>query len=160
MVSFVSPLAHPSNARAAGALQRRSEWRARMTEPMQILPTLRTPDGTGLGTVRHVGANIVKLFGERIQLEGAAHQQLWIDRLTSLNTDGFAYAGNVFVAIRITDGGIGEEIPFVVGMKVEMQGMYIPANEATPGVNDPGLPVLHFTHKPVGFVMYDGVTYS
>lgn len=122
--------------------------------------TLRNPDGTGIGTVRHVGANIVKLFGEHIQLGGAAHQQLWIDRLTSLNQDGFSYPGNVFVAIRITDGGIGQEIPFEVGRKVEMQGMFIPADQATPGTNDPGLPVLHFTHKPVGFVVYDGTTYD
>ncbi|MCQ8276851.1 hypothetical protein NFI95_00100 [Acetobacteraceae bacterium KSS8] len=121
---------------------------------------LRDQDGGGRGTLRHVGANIVKLFGEQVDIQGAAHQQLWIDRLTSLNQDGFAYAGNVFVAIRITDGGIGREIPFEVGRKVEMQGMFIPADEATAGTNDPGLPVLHFTHRPVGFVVYDGVTYD
>ena len=123
-------------------------------------PELRNPDGTGKGTVRHVAATVVRLFGERIELAGAAHQQLWIDQLSSLNGDGFSYAGDVFVAIRVTDGGIGQEIPFVVATKVEMQGLFIPADEATQGVNDPGLPVLHFTHRPVGFVVYDGKTYA
>ncbi len=131
------------------------------TTPIQPQPLqLRNPDGTGKGTLRHVSATIVKLFGEHIQLAGAAHQQLWIDQLNSLDQDGFAYAGNVFVAIRLTDGGIGAAIPFVAGTGVEMQGMFIPADQATPGANDPGLPVLHFTHKPVGFVVYDGKTYS
>ena len=128
--------------------------------PHSALPELRNPDGTGKGTVRHVGASIVRLFGERIQLAGAAHQQLWIDQLASLDGDGFSYAGDVFVAIRITDGGIGQEIPFVVGTGVAMQGLFIPAEAATPGANDPGLPVLHFTHRPVGFVVYDGKTYD
>jgi hypothetical protein len=121
---------------------------------------LRNPDGTGLGTLRHVSATVVKLFGERIQLADAQHQQLWIDKLSSLNGDGFSYAGNVFVAIRITEGGIGQEIPFVANTPVEMQGMFITAAEATPGTNDPGLPVLHFTHDPVGFVIYEGKTYK
>lgn len=131
--------------------------------PTTLLPMiLRTPDGTGtgLGTKRHVSATVVQLFGEHLQAEGAAHQQLWINALTSLDRDGFSCPGNVFVAIRITEGGIGQEIPFVVGTPVEMQGMFIPADQAAPGTNDPGLPVLHFTHKPVGFVVYDGVTYA
>lgn len=121
---------------------------------------LRHPDGTGIGTVRHVSATVVRLFGTRVRIAAAEHQQIWIDGLASLNGDGFAYAGNVFVAIRITDGGIGQDIPFVVGTPVEMQGMFIPADVATPGTNDPGLPVLHFTHAPAGFVVYDGKKYS
>ena len=131
-----------------------------MTEPPQSSPLiLRNPDNSGRGTKVHVSATVAKLFGERLQAEGAEHQQLWIDRLTSLDGDGFSYAGDVFVAIRITEGGIGEEIPFVAGTPVELQGMFIPADQATAGTNDPGLPVLHFTHSPVGFVVYDGKTY-
>lgn len=121
---------------------------------------LRNPDGSGLGTLVHVSATVVKLFTQRIQAANAQHQQLWIDNLASLNGDGFGYVGNVFVAIRITDGGIGREIPFVVGTPVELQGMFIPADQTTAGTNDPSLPVLHFTHKPVGFVIYDGTTYA
>ena len=133
-----------------------------MTElPPQPSPLiLRNADGSGRGTKVHVSATVVKLFGERLAIEDAEHQQLWIDRLTSLDGDGFSYAGNVFVAIRITEGGIGEEIPFVADTPVELQGMFIAADQATPGTNDPGLPVLHFTHSPVGFVVYDGRTYQ
>ena len=129
-----------------------------MTEPTQFL-VLRRPDGSGRGTTVHVSATVAKLFGERLRAEEAAHQQLWIDQLESLDGDGFSYAGDVFVAIRITEGGIGQEIPFVANTPVELQGMFIPAAEATAGTNDPGLPVLHFTHSPVGFVVYDGKTY-
>lgn len=130
-----------------------------LTDQMPNL-VLRNPDGTGAGTLRHVSATVVKLFGDRVRVADAEHQQLWIDSLTSLNGDGFSYAGNVFVAIRITDGGIGQDIPFQPGTPVELQGMFIPAAQATAGVNDPGLPVLHFTHSPVGFVIYDGKTYK
>ena len=131
-----------------------------MTDQILHKLTLRNPDGTGIGTKVHVTANVVQLFGERLVAESAQHQQLWIDKLTSLDSDGFSYAGNVFVAIRVTDGGIGQDIPFVVNTPVELQGMFITAAEATAGVNDPGLPVLHFTHSPVGFVVYDGKTYK
>ncbi len=131
-----------------------------MTDPIrpQFL-VLRNPDGSGRGTTVHVSATVAKLFGDRLRAEEAEHQQLWIDRLVSLDGDGFSYAGDVFVAIRITEGGIGREIPFVVDTPVALQGMFIPAGQATPGLNDPGLPVLHFTHSPVGFVVYDGTTY-
>lgn len=120
---------------------------------------LRNADGSGRGTLVHVSAQVARLFGERLRAEGAEHQQLWVRNLVSLDGDGFGYPGDVFVAIRITEGGIGKEIPFVADTPVELQGMFIPAAEATPGGNDPGLPVLHFTHAPVGFVVYDGVTY-
>ncbi len=121
---------------------------------------LRRPDGSPRGTLRHVSAVVARLFAEHAILDQAEHQQLWIDNLVSLDADGFGYAGDVFVAIRITDGGIGAEIPFVVGTPVELQGQFIPAAEATPGQDDPGLPVLHFTHAPDGFVVYDGHTYQ
>jgi hypothetical protein len=39
-------------------------------------------------------------------------------------------------------------------------GRLWPADEATAGADDPGLPVLHFTHRPVGFVRYDGEEYE
>ena len=131
-----------------------------MTDQTPTPLVLRRPDGSGIGTLRHVSATVVRLFGERMRAAGAEHQQLWIDGLASLNGDGFSYAGNVFVAIRITDGGIGAEIPFVANTPVELQGMFIPADQATAGTNDPGLPVLHFTHSPVGFVVYGGKTYK
>ena len=59
-----------------------------------------------------------------------------------------------YVGIRAT------EIVFQDGTPVEMQGDWIPADEATAGEDDPGLPVLHFTHRPVGFVRYEGEQYE
>ena len=48
------------------------------------------------------------------------------------------------------------------GEPIELQGEYIPIASAYPtdDNSDPVLPVLHFTHHPVGYVMYKGVHYS
>jgi hypothetical protein len=120
---------------------------------------LRNPDGSGRGEVRHVNASIAQVFPDRYNHDGAEHQHVWIDQLQALD-DGSGYAGNVFVAIRITEGGIGRDIPFEQGRPVEMQGDWIPADQARASEDDPGLPVLHFTHRPVGFVRYDGTEYD
>jgi hypothetical protein len=120
---------------------------------------LRNSDGSGRGTRRHVQATVSRVFPDRYDHDGAEHQHIWIDRLEAL--DGEAdYAGDVFVAVRVTNGGVGEDIPFEEGTPVEMQGEWIPAEEATAGQDDPNLPVLHFTHRPVGFVVYEGETYE
>jgi hypothetical protein len=120
---------------------------------------LRNQDGSGRGTLRHVSAVITRVFPDRYAHDGAEHQHVWIGQITALD-GGADYAGNVFVAIRVTEGGVGEDIPFQENHQVEMQGDWIPANEATAGQDDPGLPVLHFTHKPVGFVRYEGKEYA
>lgn len=120
---------------------------------------LRKSDGSGRGDVRHVSAQVSRVFPDRYNHDGAEHQHIWIDRVNALD-GGAGYAGNVFVAIRITEGGVGRDIPFAVGAPVEMQGDWIPADEATAGEDDPGLPVLHFTHRPVGFVRYAGEEYD
>jgi hypothetical protein len=120
---------------------------------------LRKPDGTPNGVLRHVSAVISRLFSDRYSHDGAEHQHVWIDQLHALDGGG-DYAGNVFVAIRTTPDGIGRDIPFQQGRPVEVQGDWIPANQATAGPDDPGLPVLHFTHRPVGFVRYEGEEYE
>src|ERR1700745_2514518 len=114
---------------------------------------LRNADGSGRGEVRHVSATVSRVFPDRYNHDGAEHQHIWIDQLQALD-GGADYSGNVFVAIRITEGGVGEDIPFEEGQPVEMQGDWIPAGQATAGQDDPGLPVLHFTHPPVWFVIY------
>jgi len=43
------------------------------------------------------------------------------------------YAGNMFVPILVTQGGIGGDLPFKVGKPVEIHGMFIAADEADPG---------------------------
>lgn len=120
---------------------------------------LRNSDGSGRGEVRHVRAVVSKVFPDRYNHDGAEHQHLWIDQLRALD-GGSDYADNVFVAIRVTEGGIGRDIAFVQGRPVEMQGDWISASQATAGKDDPHLPVLHFTHRPVGFVRYDGTEYA
>ena len=100
-----------------------------------------------------------RVFPDRVSHDGAEHQHIWIDDLQALD-GGDGLAGNVFVAIRVTEGGIGTDIPFKVDTPVEIQGMFIPADQAEPGQDNAGLPVLHFTHRPVGFVKYEGETYE
>jgi hypothetical protein len=120
---------------------------------------LRTPDGEGKGVKRHVKAIVSKVFPDRYDHDGAEHQHIWIGDVQPLD-GGAAVDGDVFVAIRVTDGGVGADIPFEVGAPVEMQGMLIPADEAYPGPDNNRMPVLHFTHRPVGFVTYGGKTYE
>ena len=120
---------------------------------------LRESNGSGRGEKRRVAANVSKVFPDRVSHDGAEHQHIWIDGLRALD-GGADHAGNVLVAIRVTEGGIGTDIPFEVDAPVELQGMLIPADEAEPGADDPGLPVLHFTHRPVGFVIYGGKEYQ
>ena len=121
---------------------------------------LRHPDGSARGTKRHVSATVVRVFlGDRISTDGAEHQHIWIDDLRALD-DGSGYTADVFVAIRITNGGIGEDIPFQVDTQVELQGMFIPALEADPGPDNPHLAVMHFVHAPVGFIRYEGKMYD
>ncbi len=120
---------------------------------------LRNPDGSGRGEKRHVSATVSRVFPDRVSHDGAEHQHIWIDALQALD-GGADYDDDVFVAIRVTEGGIGTDIPFEQGTSVEMQGLLIPAARAEPGPDNEGLPVLHFTHRPVGFVKYEGETYE
>lgn len=120
---------------------------------------LRNSDGSGRGTKRHVSAMVSRVFPDRVAHDGAEHQHIWIDSLKALD-GGEDYAGEVFVAIRVTEGGVGTDIPFEDDTPVEMQGMFIPADQADPGQDNEGLPVLHFTHAPVGFIEYEGRTYE
>lgn len=121
---------------------------------------LRNPDGSGRGQERHIEAMVAKVFPDTPVHDGAAHQHIWIDQVKAL--DGLApIDGRVFVAVRVGDSeGINGEIPFKVDTPVELQGMFIPADQADPGQDNPGLPVMHFTHHPIGFVEYEGKRYA
>jgi hypothetical protein len=63
---------------------------------------LRTPEGAGKGLTRHVAATVSRVFPDRYDHDGAEHQHIWIDDLQPLD-DGSSYAGDVFVAIRVTE---------------------------------------------------------
>jgi hypothetical protein len=80
---------------------------------------LRKPNGDGKGVKRHVKATISKVFPDRYDHDGAEHQHVWIADLRPLD-DGGPYEGNVFVAIRVTNGGVGQDIPFAVGAPVRV----------------------------------------
>ncbi|WAH42137.1 S53 family peptidase [Alicyclobacillus fastidiosus] len=70
--------------------------------------------------------------------------------------------GYAFVAIRYGDDeGLQGPIPGLqAGHSIELQGEYIPQNDTYPSVGNPGDPVIHFVHHPIGFVVYEGRTYE
>ena len=70
---------------------------------------LRNEDGSGRGEKRHVSATVSRVFPNRVAHDGAEHQHIWINALTALD-GGADEAGDVFVAIRVTEGGIGQNI--------------------------------------------------
>jgi hypothetical protein len=115
--------------------------------------------------VAHVQAVIVKYEGIVKDHSGAEHQHLLIriEKVLSVKGgDPSMVVGEVFVATRFGDGmGLSQPIPDLQeGQSIEMQGEYIDKNHAYPSVGNPGDAVLHFTHHPVGFVKYHGVTYQ
>ncbi|MFM0075446.1 hypothetical protein PQQ86_30270 [Paraburkholderia sediminicola] len=97
----------------------------------------------------------------------AEHQQfvIKIDKVVKFDGGTQNLVGTeVFVAVRYGDSeGLAQEIPGLqVGQPIEAQGEYIAEASAYPTAdnNNPVLPVLHFTHHPVGYVLYQGHTYS
>lgn len=72
-----------------------------------------------------------------------------------------AIKSQAFVAIRYGDSeGLPQPISgLAAGEPIELQGEYIPQNDAYPGVGNPGDPVIHFTHHPLGFIQYHGDIY-
>ncbi len=67
-----------------------------------------------------------------------------------------------FVAIRYGDSlGLPKPIPDLKeGADIEMQGEYIDRKHASKSRDNPGDPVLHFTHHPLGYVVYEGHKYE
>jgi hypothetical protein len=69
---------------------------------------------------------------------------------------------DIFVVIRFGDQlGLPEPIKGLAeGEAIELQGEYIDENHVIAGPdNQQRLPVLHFTHRPVGFIIYKGTEY-
>ena len=65
---------------------------------------------------------VSKVFPDRVSRDGAEHQHIWIDDLQAPD-GGLDCAGNVFVAIRVTEGGIGTDIPFEVISKAQVMAL-------------------------------------
>jgi hypothetical protein len=97
----------------------------------------------------------------------AEHQQFVVKIEKVLKFEGGTQnlvGTEVFLAVRFGDSeGLKQPIPGLqVGQPIEAQGEYIPEASAYPTADNsnPILPVLHFTHHPVGFVLYHGKTYN
>jgi hypothetical protein len=132
----------------------------------QILPHHRYVHSLG-APLACVQGTISKVFPSPDNHHGANHQHLVIKIDKVLKFDGGTQdlAGTeVFVAVRFGDNeGLAEEIPGLrAGQPIEAQGEYIPEASAYPTEDNsnPVLPVLHFTHHPVGYVRYAGQYYS
>ncbi|KEQ21787.1 hypothetical protein ET33_33645 [Paenibacillus tyrfis] len=117
--------------------------------------------------VVHVKATIIKVFPDR-ERSGAMHQHfdVKINELISIKgADASLVDKNseTFVAIRYGDNlGLPEPINGITeGQEIELQGEYIDHNHAYPTEdNREKYPVIHFTHRPVGFVVYQGKEYQ
>lgn len=132
----------------------------------QILPHHRYVHSLG-APLACVQGTISKVFASPDNHHGANHQHMVIKIDKVLKFEGGTQnlvGTEVFVAVRFGDSeGLSEEIPGLqAGQPIEVQGEYIPEASAYPtdDNSDPVLPVLHFTHHPVGYVRYAGQYYS
>jgi hypothetical protein len=116
------------------------------------------------GPVVHVKAVIKKMENDA-EGAGAMHQHFLVHQIQVLDirgADPSLVTDEAFVAIRYGDEeGLSRPIEGLAeGEPIELQGEYIDANHAYPSVGNPGDAVIHFTHHPVGFVVYHGVRYD
>jgi hypothetical protein len=112
----------------------------------------------------HVKATI-KTVEPDVHVYGASHYHLLINRIQVLDIEGAdpsLVSDEAFCAIRYGDDlGISEPISGLLqGKPIELQGEYIDENHVYPSIGNPGDPVIHFTHHPVGFVIYEGRRYE
>ncbi len=117
--------------------------------------------------VVHVKAQITKVLPDA-KAKGAMHHHLFVQITDLLQIRGadssiIDMQKETFVAIRYGDHlGIKQPIPdLAVGQPIELQGEYVDENHVylTPD-NREGDPVIHFTHSPVGYVIYEGKEYQ
>lgn len=95
---------------------------------------------------------------------GAKHQifTLEVDEVVAAPVRMGLRAGDrIYVAVRHGEGGIEHPIPMLrEGESVELCGAYIPPHEAYDRDGDDRLGVIHFTHRPLGWVRYHGRLYE
>ncbi|MBV9389751.1 MAG: hypothetical protein JOZ78_25290 [Chroococcidiopsidaceae cyanobacterium CP_BM_ER_R8_30] len=112
------------------------------------------------GPLIRVVGNIEKVFPSSDNHNGANHQHLILNNITVEYSEGMPsdlqVSDEIFVAVRFGDDeGLVDPVPFEAGKKTRIQGEYIDSAEAYPTADNPSrLPVLHFTHHPVGFVEF------
>jgi uncharacterized protein YqgV (UPF0045/DUF77 family) len=132
----------------------------------QILPHHRFVYSLG-APLACIEGTISRVFAAPENHNGANHQHLIVKIDTVVKFEGGQQnlvGTEVFVAVRFGDNeGLAQEIPgLAAGQPIEVQGEYISEASAYPTEDNsnPVLPVLHFTHHPVGFVKYAGEYYS
>jgi hypothetical protein len=137
------------------------------TRADRILPHHRFKHSLGMPLLR-VQGTIIKVFASPEHHHGANHQQFIVRVDQILKVEGIdqsAIGREIFVATRFGDDeGLDHEIEGLrEDTSIELQGEYVDSAHAyktEDNDGDPPLPVLHFTHHPVGYVIYDGEHYS
>ncbi|MBS4189463.1 hypothetical protein KHA94_04415 [Bacillus sp. FJAT-49705] len=117
------------------------------------------------GPVVHVKAIIKKVEEDVQNNHGDWHQHFIVQGIQVIDIDGAdksVVTDEAFCAIRYGDNlGLKERISGLKeGEEIELKGEYIDKNHALKGIGNPGDPVIHFTHHPVGFVNYLGKHYE
>ncbi|MBA4600984.1 hypothetical protein [Thermoactinomyces mirandus] len=111
-------------------------------------------------TVVTVSATVAEIRGYDSDYE---HQHILVDDIDVLEIDnGHAsiIPNRAFVSIRMDERGIEGPIPGLrPGEPIVIRGEFIPEDEAYKTPYNCCDAVIHFTHDPVGYVRYDGVTY-
>ncbi|GIM47053.1 hypothetical protein DNHGIG_26020 [Collibacillus ludicampi] len=113
----------------------------------------------------HVKA-VIKKVEDDVNHHGVGHMHFLIGDLELISIEGadpsIVWKDEAFCAVRYGDQmGLSERIEGLKeGEPIEMQGEYIDKNHAYHTIGNPGDPVLHFTHHPVGFVIYGGKRYE
>lgn len=121
--------------------------------------------------VAHVKGTVETVFGGPGNHHGANHQHFTVKIDDVISFEGSQDGPDsikgqiVFVAVRFGDDeGLDSQIPDLgENTPIEIQGEYIKQAAAYPTQDNDGpnrLPVLHFTHHPVGFIRYNNQYYS
>ncbi|QDQ00024.1 hypothetical protein FOH38_05520 [Lysinibacillus fusiformis] len=113
----------------------------------------------------HVKATIKLVEEDDSDSKGGKHQHILINNIQVIDIKGAPKSlvtEEAFCAIRYGDTlGLTKRIPdFKEGEEIELQGEYVDKTHAKVGIGNPGDPVIHFTHRPVGFVNYNGKHYE
>jgi hypothetical protein len=116
------------------------------------------------GPILHIQAKILRVEPD-VCVRRSMHHHLLVHqvRIVSIfGADPSIVSDEIFCAIRYGDArSFLNPIPELrEGNPIELKGEYIDRNHAYPSVGNPGDPVLHFTHHPLGYVIYDNVYYE
>jgi hypothetical protein len=112
-----------------------------------------------------VSGRIAEMNPEDQDEEGVLHQIIAVAVDLVLEDDkraGLAEGEVVVVAIRYGDpSGFARPVPgLAVGELISVCGVYVAAEEAYAQPDGEQLPVIHFTHRPLGWVEYRGKRYE